>query len=458
MASQGSTFPTSRVDIRQIYAEAVEHDAQISALRHAYRAQVEQVPQARAGLLPTVTGGATNDVTTLSRESVSTRERSGLVFKASLTQPLFRPDRWYGLKAAQDSVLQAEIELEAKEQQLIVRVVEAYTEVLRQQDENAVSKAEEAAFLHQRELAQGRLDDGVASITDVLDAQAAYDTAQANRLGSKRKLEDGLEALTQVTGKEYSSLSGLRHELPKILPSPRDSSAWVAFGLQQNLEYRAAQSAVRAAHNTLMQRESGHSPTLDLVASYRTGDNDSFGYTNSADINSVGYRGNVEQATIAIELNVPIYSGGSINSQIRESNQRLSQREDEQEDKRRQVVMSIRNAYRAVNDDVEQIRARISSVISGQKALEANAIGVQVGTRNIGDVLSAQRQLFGSVRQYNNARYDYVVDVTKLKMSAGILTAEDINSLNLYLDSEYVADRDYLPKNAAAEAANGKRD
>lgn len=445
MGSQSVDPQPIRTNISDIYAEAVLHDAQLSALRHAYKAQAEQLPQARSGLLPTLAAGATSDATTLSRESASSRERSGLVFKANLSQPLFRPDRWYGLKAAEDSVLQAEIELAAKEQELIVRVVEAYTDVLRQQDENAVSKAEETAFLHQRELAQGRLDDGVASITDVLDAQAAYDIARANKLTSERRLEDGYESLTQITGKEYHSLAGLKHELPTILPAPRDSSAWVAFGLQQNLEYLAAQRAVKVANNTVLQRKSGHSPSLDLVASYRRGDNDSFGYTNSADVTNGGYRGNIAQATIAIELNLPIYNGGSVSSQVRESTQRLSQREDEQESKRRQVVLNIRNAYRAVNDDVEQLVARLSSVKSAHKALEANEVGLQVGTRNIGDVLSAQKQLFAAVRQYNNARYDYVNDVTNLKMHSGMLMPGDINSLNSYLDSSYVADRDYLP-------------
>lgn len=157
---------SSVADLLGVYEAATQSDPQLSGARHAYQAQLEAVPQARAGLLPEITAGATSESTRLVRDEPSlTRDRSGTTFRANLSQPLFRADRWYQLKAAQASVAQAGLELAAKEQTLVFNSAQASFEVLRQQDSLAAAKAEEAALLRQREQAQGRLEDGASSIT-----------------------------------------------------------------------------------------------------------------------------------------------------------------------------------------------------------------------------------------------------------------------------------------------------
>lgn len=130
------------------------------------------------------------------------------------------------------------------------------------------------------------------------------------------------------------------------------------------------------------------------------------------------YGKDVEERTIGLELNIPIYSGGLTSSQVRESYQRLNQSEQSREGQRRQVVQDTRNLHRAVNTDVEQVQARRQAIISNQSSLEATEIGYQVGTRNIVDVLNAQRQLYAAVRDYNNSRYDYILDTLRLKQAA----------------------------------------
>ncbi|MDK8264854.1 TolC family outer membrane protein [Pseudomonas oryzihabitans] len=441
-----------RADLVGVYQAALAHDAQLSAARHAFRAQREAVPQARAGLLPNLTAGATTETTQLSRdEPALSRDRSGTTFRANLSQPLFRLDRWYGLRAAQSTVSQAELELAAKEQALIFTAAESYLETLRQLDTLAAAKAEEAALLRQRDQAQGRLDDGAASITDVLDAQAAYDVALANRQLTQRRVDDAFEALIRLTKQPYDAVAGLGHQLPIEPPIPNDATAWVNTAISQNLQLRASEYAVKAAQDTLLQRRSGHAPTVDVVASYRKGDNDSFGYSNPTDFGSNGYRDNVSQSSIGLEFSVPLYSGGQTSSQVRESTERLYQSQDDQDDRRRETVLTTRNAYRAINSDMEQVRARRQSIVSGEKAVEANQVGVDVGTRNIADVLNAQRQLYAAVRDYNNARYDYVLNTLKLKQAAGILSPGDLQSLAAYHLADYLPERDFLPPALSAK-------
>ncbi len=157
-------------------------------------------------------------------------------------------------------------------------------------------------------------------------------------------------------------------------------------------------------------------------------------------------------SSIGLQLNIPLYSGGLTSSQVRESYQRLNQAEQSRESLRRQVVQNTRNLYRAVNTDVEQVQARQQSIISNQSALEATQIGYQVGTRNIVDVLDAQRQLFSAVRNYNNARYDYLLNNLRLKQAAGTLSPADLEALDGFLNPLYDPDKDFLPEDLAKAA------
>lgn len=444
--AQATVGTPSTADLLAVYEAATLSDPQLSAARHAYQAQLEAVPQARAGLLPQITAGATTEITQLVRDEPSlTRDRSGTTFRANLSQPLFRADRWYQLKAAQASVAQAGLELAVKEQTLVFNTAQAYFEVLRQQDNLAAAKAEEGALLRQRDQAQGRLEDGASSITDVYDAQAASDNARANRQLMQRKVDDAYEALTRLTKQTYTAIAGMAHQLPIEPPVPNDARLWVESATQQNLQLQANDHAIRAAQETLHQRKTGYAPTIDAVASYRKGDNDSFGYSNPTDFGSNGYRGNVAQSSIGIELNIPLYSGGMTRSQVTESTERLYQSQDEREDRLREVVLNTRNAFRGVNADIEQVTARRQSIVSGQKSVEANQVGVDVGSRNIADVLTAQKQLYAAVRDYNNARYDFILDNLKLKQATGTLSPDDLRQLSRYLKRDYDPDRDFLP-------------
>lgn len=441
----------SRADLMSVYQQAVANNADLAAARAQFKAVQEAVPQARAGLLPNLSGGAqlSNTRTDLDTSMGSrSLKRSGTVYQATLSQPVFRADRWFQLQAAEAISEQAALEYSIAEQDLIRLSAQAYFSVLRAQDTLAAAKAEESAFKRQLDQADERFDVGLSDRTDVLEAQAGFDTARANRMLAQRQVDDAFQALSTLTNREYRGLDGIEHSLPVLPPIPNDPSAWVNTATQQNLDLLASNQAVDAAEQTLRQRRAGHAPTLDAVARYSKGDNDSLGFTNTGSEAIPGiprYTGDVEQRSIGLQLNIPIYSGGLTSSQAREAFYRLTQTEQQRESLRRQVVESTRDLHRAVNTDVEQVQARKQSIISNQSALEATDIGYQVGTRNIVDVLDTQRRLFAAVRDYNNARYDYILDSLRLKQAAGTLNPGDLEDLQRYLKPDYDPDRDFLP-------------
>jgi len=456
-ASNGWVFAdvaplASKTDLVSVYQDAVNNNADLAAAQADYAAQREVVPQARAGLLPNLSAGANvqNTRTTFDQPAM-TATRSGTLYQATLSQPIFRADRWFQLKAAKAIDQQAALRLSATEQNLILQSAEDYFAVLRAQDNLATAKAEENAFRQQLDQSNGRFEVGLTDKTDTLQSQASYDTARANRIVAQRQVEDAFQALITLANREYNSIQGIVHTLPVLPPSPNDAKAWVDTASQQNLNLLASNFAVTSAEETLSQRKAGHAPTVDAVAQIQKGDNDNLGFANPNGL-GVNYGGPVEERTLGIQLNVPLYSGGMTSSQVREAYARLSQSEQQRESLRRQVVENTRNLHRAVNTDVEQVQARKQSIISNQSSVQATEIGYQVGTRNIVDVLDAQRQLYASVRDYNNARYDYILDNLRLKQAAGTLSPQDLQDLAHYLKPDYNPDKDFLPPDLAKAA------
>jgi len=429
-----ATANDGQANLIEVYQLAVQNDAQLSAARHDYLARKEAVPQAMAGLLPNISAGVTTEAMLLERDDPALeRTRSGTVFRANLSQPLFNLERWFQLRAAQTGTAQAEIELRAQEQALIFRASESYFETLRALDNLAASRAEETGLLEVKEQAEARMKDGAASIIDVVEAKAAFDKARASRMAAEQEVEKAFEAIYRLTKRRYTAIASIDTSLPIQPPYPLDMAAWAAQATERNLLLLASDMAVETAHETRRQRRAGHAPTIQAVASYREGDNDNFGYSNPTDFRSSAYQGSVRQASVGIELSIPLFSGGETSSQVRESTQRLLKTEDERDDRRREVVETTRNTFRSVLASIEQINAQQQSVESSEKAVEANRVGLRVGIRNTADVLNAQRQLYGAVRDYNKARYDYIIGTLALKQVAGSLAPSDLRELERYL-------------------------
>ncbi|WP_313738896.1 TolC family outer membrane protein [Pseudomonas sp.] len=426
------------VDLLHVYSQAIAQDARLNASRHQFQAQREDVAQAQAGLLPTLTLGATAE-TAQDDLAAGPQTRRGIGYQANLTQPLVRLDRWYGLKAAKAATNQAQLELADKEQALILQTAELYFDTLRAIDALAANAAEVKALHRQQGQAQARLADGAANITDVLDAQAAYDNALANHKRAEREVADAFEALNRLTRQNYTEIVGITHALPIQRPEPNDPSAWVEQGLRGNLGLLASTQAVGVAEQHIRQRQAGHAPTLDAVVSWR-----------QSTLGQLGYSDPFAETRLAVELNIPLYLGGLTASQVRQSSERLSQRQHEHEDQRRELVLRIRNLHRAVNADIEQVHARRQSIRSSQASLKANQVGQVLGSRNTADVLDAERRLYRVVREYNDARYAYILDTLRLKQAAGSLAHQDLVELSRHLRAHGDRPHDLLPPPAQA--------
>lgn len=429
-----------------VYRQALEQDASLAAAQADYLARREAVPQARAALLPSLSAGASLSDTRSTLDSPAlTRSRSGLLYQASLSQPLFRADRWFGLQAAEALGEQAALEFSAARQALILDSAEAYFAVLRSRDALAAARAEEAAYQRQLDEARERFEIGLAERTGLLEARAAFDNARASRIGAEQRLEDARQALATLTQREHPALPGLRHDLPALPPQPNDAQAWVEGALRQNLELQASRFAVEAAGQRVRQRRADHAPSLDAVAGYQRGDNDSLGFVNG-NSGQPRYAGTAEQHSLSLQLNIPLYSGGLTGSQVREASQRLIQGQQQHEALQRRIVEDTRRLHRAVNAAIARIEARRQAIRSSRSALEATEAGYRLGTRNAIDVLNAQRQLYASVRDYNEARYDHLLDTLRLQRAAGTLSPADLHALDGFLLAGYREERDFLPE------------
>lgn len=426
------------VDLLRVYSQAVAQDARLNASRHQFQAQREDVAQAQAGLLPALTLGATAE-TAQDDLVAGPQTRKGIGYQANLTQPLVRLDRWYGLKAAKAATNQAQLELADKEQALILQTAEVYFDTLRAIDALAANTAEVKALQRQQDQARARLTDGAANITDVLDAQAAYDNALANHKRAEREVADAFEALNRLTRQTYTEIVGITHALPIQRPEPNDPGAWVEQGLRGNLGLLASTEALGVAEQRIRQRQAGHAPTLDAVVSWR-----------QSTLGQVGYSGPFAETRLAVELNIPLYLGGLTVSQVRQSTERLAQRQHEHEDLRRELVLRIRNLHRAVNADIEQVHARRQSIRSSQASLKASQVGQVLGSRNTADVLDAERRLYRAVREYNDARYAYILDTLRLRQAAGSLAHQDLVELSRHLRAHSDRPHDLLPPPAQA--------
>jgi outer membrane protein len=299
--------------------------------------------------------------------------------------------------------------------------------VLAAQDDVSFAKAEYDALALQLEQTQQRFDVGVATITDVVESQAAYDLANASVIEADNALINSKERLQEIAGVFVDELSELNEESPLIQPEPLDIKEWTDNALIQNLGLKVVAAEVRNARQEIELRKSGHYPTIDLV-----GQKD---YSSQSDTN-LGGSSKTHQESIGVQFSLPLYQGGSISSQTREAGHRLTQAMQQEEQERRAVVRQTRESYNSVMSGISRVKALKQATISGEKALESTEAGFEVGTRTTVDVVNVRRDLFSARRDYAQARYTYIVNSLRLKQAAGNLASSDLEQINLWLRSQ----------------------
>ena len=430
------TYPmlSDAATLEEIYNLAVENDPQLGAAEAVFLSSNEVVAQSRALILPSVTllGQSSDNRRTLPTNPASPASRfNDHGWQAVLYQPLFRLDSWYRFSQSKNIQAEARANFAAEQQALLVRVVESYFAILEAEAALSASNAERSAVQRQLEQVQQRFDVGLVAITDVLESQAAYDSSTVSVIEAEGAQSSSFEPLVRLTGEHFGDINGLSGDFPVRYPEPQDEDAWVTTALENNFSVHAARERLKTAQKGVRVARSGHLPTVDAQVSWN--------HQVAGSIDLIGAK--VDQRIMAVNVNVPIFQGGATHSQVKQAGYDLEAAQKNLDLIQRQVTEATRNLYTAINTDVARVRATLRGIESAQSALDATETGYEVGTRNIVDVLNAQRNLYLSQFRYASARYRYVLDTLRLKQAVGTLTPEDIYELNNFIDSGIVVSR-----------------
>ncbi|MGB1092084.1 MAG: TolC family outer membrane protein [Oceanobacter sp.] len=428
-------------DISTIYQQAASNDAEIAAARATREANQYDLMIARGDLLPQLAASysytqysgkaegsnlmavAAGQATDLQTSDVDVDYSLGSL-QISASQALLNLNAWYTYQAAKTGDEAYQVQLQLAEQQLLLRVAEAYFNVLRAEENLATAEAAEKAVKRSLEQTRQRYDVGLIAITEVHEAQASYDLSYVNLIDTQSAVDISYEALEQLTGQRYDRLSSLDEGIILQMPEPQDASAWVETGLGKYTGVRLAEIQREAVRQQRNATRSNHLPTVTLNAAYVNGENAPT-FTPDPTESSV--------TTVGIQVSMPLLAGGSLYGQSKKAAKNYAAADFQLEQQKRTVKTSIRTQYRQLETIVKNIAARKQAITSAESALEATKAGYDVGTRNIVEVLNAQNSLFSAQSNYANARYDYVLSLLNLKFYAGTLNEADLNALNDWL-------------------------
>jgi outer membrane protein len=356
----------------------------------------------------------------------SSRSSTSRGYTVSLSQPLFRWANWEQYQQGKLSVAASEAQFAQAEQDLIVRVSQAYFDVLSAQDVLASVQAQKTAITEQLASAKRNFEVGTATITDTHEAQARFDLAVAQEFAALNDLEIKRTALEQIIGKPAGELASLRPGLALAEPQPAQIDKWVKSAESRNFGVLGQQFALEFAQREISKSRAGHLPTVDLVASRSHNNQNGSTFTTTtgslSDSNSIG-----------VLWNIPLFAGFAVTSRVRETIALEEKARADLENARRTAIQTARQAYLGVNSGLSQVKALEAAEVSSQSALESNRLGYQVGVRINIDVLNAQQQLFSTRRDLAKARYDTLVNGLRLKSAAGVLKEEDVVEVNALL-------------------------
>jgi outer membrane protein len=416
------------VDLVDTYQMAESSDPLYRQSVAAFEATLEAKPQARAQLLPTVslnanTASLDQDISTVSGPSPGEVEFNSHGYSLDISQPVFRYDRYLSLQQADSEIQQSQAELDSALQDLIIRVAERYFAALAAIDNLNFVHAEKTSLGRQLEQAKQRFEVGLTAITDVHEAQAGYDRSVANEILAENLIDNTREALREVTGDYVTDLAPLGDTMPLVSPQPDVIEEWTQISQDQNLQVLAAKYQLETARQEIKIQQSGHLPTLDIVAN--KGYDATGGRFGGAQIHSTA---------IGLELNVPLFEGGLVTSRTRQAQSLYNQAFQRLEETYRAAQRQTREAFLGVISGISQVKALAQSVISSESALEATQAGFEVGTRTTVDVVASERVLLQAKRDYARTRYDYILNTLLLKKAAGTLAPEDLQEINNWLN------------------------
>ncbi len=422
------SFNAGASDLLQIYKEALVNDAQFSSARAAKTAGQERSVQGRAGLLPRVgmSAGVNKSHSEFDPDIGKTTYSNSTSRSMSLTlsQPLFNLGSWESYEQSKLSVIASDLQFASAQQDLMLRVSQAYFDVLASENSLKTLQAQKVAVAEQLASAKRNFEVGTATITDTHEAQSQFDLITAQELAGQGDLEVKRAALRQIIGKDAGDLSKLKDGVQLAAPVPAQVNDWVASAEKQNFGVNASQISLEIAQREIKKSRSGHLPTIDLSAS--TG--------RSTGSTVAGMPTGVSRpSSIGVSVNIPIFSGMATDSRVKESIALEDKARNDLETARRIAAQAARQSYTGVVSGLAQIKAFEAAEISSQSALDSTKLGYQVGVRINIDVLNAQQKLSNTRQSLAKARYDSIMNGLRLKAAAGSLKEADLAEVNALL-------------------------
>jgi len=417
------------MDLIGVYTIAETNDPTYRQSIFSNLATQESKPQALSRLLPSanlVADTTANDQTIGGQGPAAVSgdtsfNSHGYTFR--VTQPLFRWDRYLSLKQTDSIIQQSEAELLSSQQELIIRVAEAYFNILAAEDNIEFTKSETKSLGRQLEQANQRFEVGLTAITDVHEAQAGFDRATADDILAENLLDNAKENLRAITGEYITEFTSLSDEMPLVTPEPNDINEWSKTAESQNMIILAAKYKVESSRQSIKIQKSGHLPTVDLFANH--GYNTSGGRFGDSTIRATG---------VGLELNVPIFQGGLITSNTKEARYLYDQSRQELEQAFRAAQRDTRKSYLGILSGISRVSALKQALVSTEIALKATETGFEVGTRTAVDVVASQRATLDAKRNHARARYNYILDSLRLKRAAGTLDPDDLKQISFWLN------------------------
>ena len=422
-------------DLLSVYQQAQANDPVVLSAHAQYLASKEGIEQARAVLLPQLSASASytksdNEFVPTSDSGQSsgiilTNKSDTLRYGINFNMQLYHHNTWLNLDNAKKVAHQSDVSYQAAKQDLIVRVTQAYFDVLSAKDDQEFSIAEKTAIERQLEQTKQRFSVGLTAITDVHEAQAQYDNAVTDEIRAENQVFNAEEALRVITNVYPRNLNILNTErFATARPSPSSANEWQQTAEAKNLELIIQKINVDIAKENINISKSGRYPTLNLTGNYGRSDQDN-------EVNSVKFNNpTLDNHSIGLSVSVPIYSGGTISSSVRQAQHNYVIASQNMEQSHRNVVRNTRNAYNTVIASVSAIKSLEQSVVSAQSALKATEAGFEVGTRTIVDVLNSTRNLYNAKRNLSSTRYSYIQNILVLKRAGGTITEQDLKDIN----------------------------
>jgi outer membrane protein len=429
----------SEQDLLDAYSAAKINDPQFQAATYAYGVAQETIPQAKAALMPGIVldarvGKTAQDIKEQSSSIFGTPEDTPryrtTAYTLEANQPIYRYSSWVALSQAKAVVRQAHSQFLAQEQELIRRCAEAYILVLAAQDNLDFTQAELAAVGRQSEVVKARRRGGLANITDEHEASARYSRVEANAIQAKFLLDDAYEGLREIVGNSLVEILPFKTDIPLVEPSPADMQHWITEAQEKNLSLIAANEGVLAANEEIKKQRGGHYPNLDLVLRHGNFDSD------QAPSGLGGGGNNIDTTEVALQLTVPIYSGGAVSSLTRQAHMQYQQALEERTQQYRRVTRETRAAFQSVGSAISRVNALRESVTAQESVLAGKTKGYRAGVNTLYEVLDAEQALYATKRDFAKAGYEYLLSSLSLKQQIGSLEESDLVSINNFVDRQ----------------------